>query len=477
MKTEATKEEEQNETSKPGKRKGKSSSRGSSVKSLNEQDKPENDTSTNTDPAEHAESSESNETTLSHDEPETVTQRRSIRSRKVKAETAKEEDSGLEPVKVGRRGRSKVNSNLTPETSNKVKGLRVRGKNESETETKPIDQTKKENDISISRPEPNAKKGRGKRGKSNEEKVEIAEDENIDPDKTTSLKSSIDWKSRRGGKSRINIQVEKEEEVEEEEKDLPMVSVSSRKRNKENDGNEDEIKRSDSGSKRRKGVSKKGNNSILTKLESKSQEDLKEESPVQAPSTENANGKRSVSSRKGRGNKTGENMTEPIEPAVELGSKRRGRKPETSLDTTNSTVDTSTRSSPGVSHPTPAPSKDTSTTSKTDKKRSKSKPVVQEISENPVEIKSQTPIFNDQTTSERKSVKRKMESNSSEIVRRPKLSKCSSPSEQVDHDASLCGSPALRRATLVKKYKVLFTGYFCEKENQIVLDLGKLLIS
>ena len=455
MKTEATKEEDQNEISKPGKR--KSSRRETSIKSLSKQDKPE----TNTNPAEHVERSESIETasTVSHDEPEILNQRRSIKSRKVKTENAKEEDAGLEPVKVGRRGRSKVKSNLIPETSNKGEGLRGQSKNELETGTKAIDQTKEEkeeNDISISIPEPNVRKARGKRGKSNEEKVEKAEDENINPDKATNLESSVERKSKRGAKSRINVQVDKEKE-EEEEKDLPIVSASSRKR--------------------RKGVSKKGNNLILTKLESKSHEDLKEESPVQKPGTENADGKRNVSSREGRENITGEEKTELIEPAVELGSKRLGRKRKTSLNTTNSTVDTSTRSSRGVSHPSPAPSNDTLTTSKTDKKRSKSKPVVQEISENREEIKSQTPQSNDHTSSERKSVKRKMESNSSEIVRRPKLSKGLSPSEQVDHDASLCGSPALRRATIVKKYKVLFTGYFCEKENQIVLDLGKLLIS
>ena len=457
MKTEATKEEDQNEISKSRKR--KSSRRETSIKSLSKQDKPE----TNTNPAEHVERSESIETasTVSHDEPEILNQRRSIKSRKVKTENAKEEDAGLEPVKVGRRGRSKVKSNLIPETSNKGEGLRGQSKNELETGTKAIDQTKEEkeeNDISISIPEPNVRKARGKRGKSNEEKVEKAEDENINPDKATNLESSVERKSKRGAKSRLNVQVDKEkEEEEEEEKDLPIVSASSRKR--------------------RKGVSKKGNNLILTKLESKSHEDLKEESPVQKPGTENADGKRNVSSREGRENITGEEKTELIEPAVELGSKRLGRKRKTSLNTTNSTVDTSTRSSRGVSHPSPAPSNDTLTTSKTDKKRSKSKPVVQEISENREEIKSQTPQSNDHTSSERKSVKRKMESNSSEIVRRPKLSKGLSPSEQVDHDASLCGSPALRRATIVKKYKVLFTGYFCEKENQIVLDLGKLLIS
>ena len=455
MKTEATKEEDQNEISKSRKR--KSSRRETSIKSLSKQDKPE----TNTNPAEHVERSESIETasTVSHDEPEILNQRRSIKSRKVKTENAKEEDAGLEPVKVGRRGRSKVKSNLIPETSNKGEGLRGQSKNELETGTKAIDQTKEEkeeNDISISIPEPNVRKARGKRGKSNEEKVEKAEDENINPDKATNLESSVERKSKRGAKSRLNVQVDKEKE-EEEEKDLPIVSASSRKR--------------------RKGVSKKGNNLILTKLESKSHEDLKEESPVQKPGTENADGKRNVSSREGRENITGEEKTELIEPAVELGSKRLGRKRKTSLNTTNSTVDTSTRSSRGVSHPSPAPSNDTLTTSKTDKKRSKSKPVVQEISENREEIKSQTPQSNDHTSSERKSVKRKMESNSSEIVRRPKLSKGLSPSEQVDHDASLCGSPALRRATIVKKYKVLFTGYFCEKENQIVLDLGKLLIS
>ena len=456
MKTEATKEEDQNEISKSRKR--KSSRRETSIKSLSKQDKPE----TNTNPAEHVERSESIETasTVSHDEPEILNQRRSIKSRKVKTENAKEEDAGLEPVKVGRRGRSKVKSNLIPETSNEGEGLRGQSKNELETGTKAIDQTKEEkeeNDISISIPEPNVRKARGKRGKSNEEKVEKAEDENINPDKATNLESSVERKSKRGAKSRLNVQVDKEKEEEEEEKDLPIVSASSRKR--------------------RKGVSKKGNNLILTKLESKSHEDLKEESPVQKPGTENADGKRNVSSREGRENITGEEKTELIEPAVELGSKRLGRKRKTSLNTTNSTVDTSTRSSRGVSHPSPAPSNDTLTTSKTDKKRSKSKPVVQEISENREEIKSQTPQSNDHTSSERKSVKRKMESNSSEIVRRPKLSKGLSPSEQVDHDASLCGSPALRRATIVKKYKVLFTGYFCEKENQIVLDLGKLLIS
>ena len=457
MKTEATKEEDKNEISKPGKR--KSSRRETSIKSLSKQDKPE----TNTNPAEHVERSESIETasTVSHDEPEILNQRRSIKSRKVKTENAKEEDAGLEPVKVGRRGRSKVKSNLIPETSNEGEGLRGQSKNELETGTKAIDQTKEEkeeNDISISIPEPNVRKARGKRGKSNEEKVEKAEDENINPDKATNLESSVERKSKREAKSRLNVHVDKEkEEEEEEEKDLPIVSASSRKR--------------------RKGVSKKGNNLILTKLESKSHEDLKEESPVQKPGTENADGKRNVSSREGRENITGEEKTELIEPAVELGSKRLGRKRKTSLNTTNSTVDTSTRSSRGVSHPSPAPSNDTLTTSKTDKKRSKSKPVVQEISENREEIKSQTPQSNDHTSSERKSVKRKMESNSSEIVRRPKLSKGLSPSEQVDHDASLCGSPALRRATIVKKYKVLFTGYFCEKENQIVLDLGKLLIS
>ena len=456
MKTEATKEEDQNEISKSRKR--KSSRRETSIKSLSKQDKPE----TNTNPAEHVERSESIESasTVSHDEPEILNQRRSIKSRKVKTENAKEEDAGLEPVKVGRRGRSKVKSNLIPETSNKGEGLRGQSKNELETGTKAIDQTKEEkeeNDISISIPEPNVRKARGKRGKSNEEKVEKAEDENINPDKATNLESSVERKSKRGAKSRLNVQVDKEKEEEEEEKDLPIVSASSRKR--------------------RKGVSKKGNNLILTKLESKSHEDLKEESPVQKPGTENADGKRNVSSREGRENITGEEKTELIEPAVELGSKRLGRKRKTSLNTTNSTVDTSTRSSRGVSHPSPAPSNDTLTTSKTDKKRSKSKPVVQEISENREEIKSQTPQSNDHTSSERKSVKRKMESNSSEIVRRPKLSKGLSPSEQVDHDASLCGSPALRRATIVKKYKVLFTGYFCEKENQIVLDLGKLLIS
>ena len=476
MKTEATKEEDQNEISKSRKR--KSSRRETSIKSLSKQDKPE----TNTNPAEHVERSESIETasTVSHDEPEILNQRRSIKSRKVKTENAKEEDAGLEPVKVGRRGRSKVKSNLIPETSNKGEGLRGQSKNELETGTKAIDQTKEEkeeNDISISIPEPNVRKARGKRGKSNEEKVEKAEDENINPDKATNLESSVERKSKRGAKSRLNVQVDKEKEEEEEEKDLPIVSASSRKRRKINDGNEDEIKLLDTGSKRRKCVSKKGNNSILTKLESKSHEDLKEESPVQKPGTENADGKRNVSSREGRENITGEEKTELIEPAVELGSKRLGRKRKTSLNTTNSTVDTSTRSSRGVSHPSPAPSNDTLTTSKTDKKRSKSKPVVQEISENREEIKSQTPQSNDHTSSERKSVKRKMESNSSEIVRRPKLSKGLSPSEQVDHDASLCGSPALRRATIVKKYKVLFTGYFCEKENQIVLDLGKLLIS
>ena len=475
MKTEATKEEDQNEISKSRKR--KSSRRETSIKSLSKQDKPE----TNTNPAEHVERSESIETasTVSHDEPEILNQRRSIKSRKVKTENAKEEDAGLEPVKVGRRGRSKVKSNLIPETSNKGEGLRGQSKNELETGTKAIDQTKEEkeeNDISISIPEPNVRKARGKRGKSNEEKVEKAEDENINPDKATNLESSVERKSKRGAKSRLNVQVDKEKE-EEEEKDLPIVSASSRKRRKINDGNEDEIKLLDTGSKRRKCVSKKGNNSILTKLESKSHEDLKEESPVQKPGTENADGKRNVSSREGRENITGEEKTELIEPAVELDSKRLGRKRKTSLNTTNSTVDTSTRSSRGVSHPSPAPSNDTLTTSKTDKKRSKSKPVVQEISENREEIKSQTPQSNDHTSSERKSVKRKMESNSSEIVRRPKLSKGLSPSEQVDHDASLCGSPALRRATIVKKYKVLFTGYFCEKENQIVLDLGKLLIS
>ena len=75
--------------------------------------------------------------------------------------------------------------------------------------------------------------------------------------------------------------------------------------------------------------------------------------------------------------------------------------------------------------------------------------------------------------------KRKNVFDSPEISQRLKLggSMSSSGSRtdiELDQDLTLQGSPSLRRATMIgRNYKVLFTGYQNEKDNHIVIDLGK----